>query len=143
MLSRDQIDNARDFTVEAVDVPEWNGTVLLRSMTVGCMDDIQIRYLRLAGPEAASGDNGTTTSLLHRHPELLREMKSRLLSYCLCDEAGALLFNDESGRAILERRNPAVIDRLYEIASRLNRLGAADVEEEKKVSERAPTPDSN
>jgi hypothetical protein len=142
MLSRAQIEAAKDFTTVTVSVPEWGGDVLLRSMTVGCHDDLQIRYLRLAGEEASS-ENGAATSLLHRHPELLREVKSRLLSYCICDDAGQLLFNDNEGRQILEQRNPVIIDRLYEAASQLNRLSTADVEEEKKASDTPPMADSN
>lgn len=133
ILSRDAIEQARDFQTETVTVAEWGGDVRLRSMTVGAMDDIQIRYLQLAGAESASAENGTAASVLYRNPELLREMKTRLLSYCLCDAEGTLLFNDEQGRAILSQKNPAVIDRLYEIASRLNRLGNDDIEQEKKV----------
>jgi hypothetical protein len=142
MLSRDDIANMCDFTTITVDVPEWGGSVLLRSMTVGHHDDLQIRLLRFSGAEA-SPENGAATSLLYRHPELLREVKSRLLSYCLCDARGTLLLNDDAGRAILEQRNPVVIDRLYEAASQLNRLSSADVDEEKKDSEDPPTDDSS
>lgn len=142
MLTRDAIAAARDFTVEQVEVPEWGGTLYLRSITVGALDEIQIRYLQLAGG-AVEPSNGASPRLLEQRPELLRDMKPRLLSYSLCDEHGTLLFDDPAGLAILRSKAPQVIDRLYTIAERLSGLTASTLEEEKKPSDAMPTPDSN
>lgn len=142
MLTRVEIQAARDFSLEECHVPEWNGSVYLRSITVGALDEIQIRYLQMAGVSAAQ-QNGASALLLEQHPELLRDMKPRLLSYSLCDAQGTLLFDDPEGVAILRSKDPQVIDRLYGIAERLSGLGANSLEEEKKASGPTPMDDSN
>ena len=142
MLTRAAIQAARDFTLEEVHVEEWGGSIYLRSITVGALDEIQIRYLQMAGGTGVQ-NNGVSPTLLEQRPEILRDMKPRLLSYSLCDAQGVLLFDDAEGVAILRSKDPQVIDRLYAIAERLSGLGAQSLEAEKKASETTPMPDSN
>jgi hypothetical protein len=142
MLTRADIHAARDFTLQTVEVPEWGGAIYLRSITVGALDEIQIRYIHMSGG-ALLQQNGATDAVLTRNPEMLRDMKPRLLSYSICDAEGTLLFDDDAGRAILRSKDPAVIDRLYVIAEGLSGMTAASLEEEKKPSALTPMPDSN
>lgn len=142
MLTRAAIQAARDFTIESVSVPEWGGEIHVRSITVGALDEIQIRYLQMAGGTGVQ-QNGGSPTLLEQRPEILRDMKPRLLSYSLCDEHGTLLFDDPEGLAILRGKDPVVIDRLYTIAERLSGLGTSSLEEEKKASGPTPTAGSN
>lgn len=138
MLTRAQIQAIQDFTKQEVFVEEWGGSLYIRSMTVGALDDMHVRFAQLSGTDPGNG-----ASPARQHPEAMRDMMTRLLSYTLCDAQGSLLFDDEEGRDILRQKNPVVIERLFEVASRMNRLGAVDIEAEKKASGLTPTPDSN
>jgi hypothetical protein len=57
-------------------------------------------------------------------------MRAKLLVKCLIDEAGERLFTDQDAPA-LGAKSGAVIDKLYDVASRLSGLS----EEEKKEME--------
>jgi hypothetical protein len=112
------------------------------------MDAIQFSYLEAMKDNAAEADveksnNGQVPSVLRQHPELLIDMKVRLVSFSLCDTDGELLFDDDEGRAILRQRDPAIIDRLYDVAQRLSGLAAGSLEEEKKASAMMATLASN
>jgi hypothetical protein len=137
MLTREQIAEARDFRLEVVEVPAWSGAVGVRSMTIRDRDEMHIHYMQHSGDLSALVD--AAQPLLARasslSPEILRDMKVRLLSYCLCDETGALLCNDEAGRDMLRQKSGEVLDQLYDVAMRLNKMSEESFEQEKKGSE--------
>jgi hypothetical protein len=122
MLTRDQIQAVADFDREQVSVPEWGGLVYMRSMTCRALEDMQIWFLKMGSSE------------LRQQPEALRDMKTTLVSHCLCDEQGQLLFDDAEGRDILSQKSGVVIDRLADIALRLNKLTEEAQDLEKKAS---------
>jgi hypothetical protein len=126
-LSRDAIAAARDFRTITVPVPEWGGEVLLREMSVGSQDAIRQLLFRYA----TAGDDNTEELAFNRrvileHPELILEQQILTLAACLCDEQGALLFDDPEGHVILRQRSLAVIERLYDAAMALNGQAGAD-----------------
>jgi len=116
-LSRDGILEAVDVQTEKADVPEWGGEVIIRGLTGDELDAFQgsIRQFR------------PTFDGKGMEPVLIQEgMRAKLLVKCLVDEAGERLFTDQDAPA-LGAKNGAVIDRLYDIATRLSGLS----EEEK------------
>jgi hypothetical protein len=127
-LSREAIAAAQDWTIEEVPVPAWGGTVHVRSMMCRDMEHMQTLFLRL-------GDDASVAA--RQDPEALLQLRVTLLSYCLCDAQGALLFNDDAGREILAQKHHAVIEALFPVAMRLNNLSQEAVDAEKKDS---PTP---
>jgi hypothetical protein len=120
-LSRDGILGAVDVQTEKVHVPEWGDDVIVRGLTGDELDNFQgsVRQFRPTfdgkGMEAVLVQEG---------------MRAKLLVKCLIDEAGERLFTDQDAPA-LGAKNGAVIDRLYDIASRLSGLS----EDEKKEME--------
>lgn len=138
MLTRDMILQAQDFEKEEVDIPEWGGSVFIRSMTVAASDVIQLLFIRLGGGELAANQNGSI-----RDPDALKGLKVAMVSRCLCDEKGELIFNDNEGRAILETKSNVVMDRLYDVAMRINKMGDDEVEQEKKDLPATDSTDSN
>jgi hypothetical protein len=68
-----------------------------------------------------------------------QNMRARLVSKCLVDEAGALVIPDPEK---LGRKNQDVLDRAFVQAQRLNKLRNEDVEETEKNSEVGPSADS-
>lgn len=120
-LSRDGILNAVDVQTEKVPVPEWGDDVIIRGLTGDELDAFQgaVRQFR------------PTFDGKGMEPVLVQDgMRAKLLVKCLVDEAGERLFTDQDAPA-LGAKNGAVIDRLYDIASRLSGLS----DEEKKEME--------
>lgn len=120
-LSRDGILGAVDVQTEKVDVPEWGGDVIVRGLTGDELDAFQgsVRQFR------------PTFDGKGMEPVLIQEgMRAKLLVKCLIDESGERLFTDQDAPA-LGAKNGSVIDRLYDVASRLSGLS----EEEKKEME--------
>ena len=136
MSLRQTIHEAKDYEKEEVKVPEWGVTVYIRSMTARHADDMQIRYLRMRSDD--SFHEGKI-----KEPEVLRDLKVIMVSYCLADEYGALLFDDDEGREILRGKSSAVIDHLYEIAAMLNKMTDEAIDTEKKDLEPMTSTDSN
>jgi hypothetical protein len=120
-LSRDGILGAVDVQTEKVFVKEWGDDVIVRGLTGDELDAFQgsVRQFRPTfdgkGMEAVLVQEG---------------MRAKLLVKCLIDESGERLFTDQDASA-LGAKNGAVIDRLYDIASRLSGLS----EDEKKEME--------
>jgi hypothetical protein len=123
MLTRDQILAADDLKSEDVSVPEWGGSVRVRSMMATDRDAYEQNMLASRGADEKAN---------------LRNIRARLVAFCLIDEAGERLFSDTEIDA-LGRKNAAVLDRLFDVASRLNAIGDREVAELGKPS--APTPD--
>ena len=133
-LNRAAILAAKDIPSEPVDVPEWadpetgDCTVYVRGLTGDELDDFQgsIRQFR----RSFDGKG--------MEPVLVQQgMHAKLLVKCLVDEAGERLFED-SDAAALGAKAGAVVDRLYDIASRLSGLSEEEKEEMEGNSD-APT----
>jgi hypothetical protein len=117
-LSRDDILKAEDIRAEEVHVPEWGGTVLVRGMSGRQRDDFEASML-VRGPDGKPVDDAGMDS---------RDMRARIVSRCVVDEDGALLFTPADIEA-LSGKGAAALDRVFAVASRLSGLGARDVEE--------------
>ena len=123
MLTRDQILKAKDLTKEKVEVPEWGGFVYVRVMT---------------GRERDSFEQGL---LLGKGKVNLENVRARLCALTVVDETGARLFKDKDVTE-LGNKSAAALDRVYEVAQRLNRISGEDVEELEKNSGKIRSEDS-
>lgn len=129
-LSRDGILGAVDVQTEKVFVKEWGDDVIVRGLTGDELDAFQgsVRQFRPTfdgkGMEAVLVQEG---------------MRAKLLVKCLIDEAGERLFTDQDASA-LGAKNGSVIDRLYDVASRLSGLSE---EEQGKLEGNSEPPTDN
>jgi hypothetical protein len=96
-LSKDAIFAAKDTDVHEVEVPEWGGTILLRSMTGEQRNNYE--YWAHQQSQAESPD--------------YRGIRERLIICCAVDDDGSPLFGDED-LAALASKNSEVIDRLHD-----------------------------
>lgn len=108
-LNRDAILGASDLPVEEVEVPEWGGSVFLRSMTGSERDQWEMRI----------HNNG---------PENISNIRASLLVLTLVDKDGNRLFKDKDIEA-LGAKSSSVLSRLFDVARKLNALSSDDVEE--------------
>ena len=118
VLTRDAILNAADIQTEAVEVPEWGGTVYVRALTGVERDEYE----------------GSRVSVKGKKVELnYKNTRAKLVALCAVDEQGSRLFTEEDVPA-LGRRNAAALNRVFLVAQRLSALGPEDVEDAEKNS---------
>jgi len=116
MLTRDQILAAPDLKTEAVSVPEWGGEVLLRMMTASERDDFEAKLF------TGEGDKRRVNQT---------NFRARLCAICLVDEKGERMFKVEDVE-LLGRKSATALERVFEVAQRINGLGEKAVDEAKK-----------
>ena len=125
-LSREAILAMEDRTYQDCRIKEWGGMVRVQSLTGTERDQWEA-----ACQEEKGGEKKFTTD----------KLREKLLSFCLVDAEGNKLFS-EGDIALLAGKNAAALTRLFTVASKLNGIGAQDVEELTKNSEAAPSGDS-
>ena len=116
----DEILAMNDAQIEKVSIPEWGPLgeqIFVRVMTGAERDRWEAGIMTLNG-DAAAFYNG---------------VRARLAQLTACDAAGKLIFKPEHVDALGQKTSTA-LQRIYEAALRLNKLGKSDVEELRKNS---------
>lgn len=110
-LSKSQIVEVDDIEIHKVGVPEWGGDVYVKTINAAQRDHFE-----------SSINDGETKDLVN--------MRARLVVLCLCDESGGLLFDDPAAGAVsLGQKSADVVDRLFDVARKLNGMTTEDVKE--------------
>lgn len=117
-LNKQQIIGSKDLKTERVPVPEWGGDVIVRQITAADRDRFEGSIY--VGEGAARRTNS-------------ENLRARLCSLCLVDENNERLFTDAEA-AELGKKNADVLDRLFDIAQRLNGMNKKEAEAAKKDS---------
>ena len=112
VLTKDTILAAEDLGRERVAIKDWGGEVFVRAMTAAERDEWE------AGLVAEKGADPTAR---------MRNLRARLAVLCVVTEAGERIFADSDADA-LGKKSAKALDRIFEVASRLNGLTAKDVE---------------
>ena len=108
VLDRAAILAADDMRRERLAVPDWGGDVFVRTLTGKERERLENAWRAASG----AGENA----------------RASLLAVALVDEAGKRLFTDADIEALADKAAP-VLDRLFDVACILNRIGDAVVEE--------------
>lgn len=112
ILTRDSILAADDLRRESVDVPEWGGSVIIRTMTGSERDAFEAEHLK----------------------DPSKDLRARLAVHTVCDEQGQLCFAP-SDVAAIGQKNAAALDRIFAVAIKINGISKQDVAELGNVSE--------
>jgi len=131
ILSREQILQQVTLKREEVEIPEWGGSVLVRELTAAERDSYENSLL-----ETKKGLNGK--------PEIrpnLKNVKAKMASIVLIDEAGNRLFKDADALQ-LGNLSASALNRIVDVAERLSGLTKKDVEELEGNSESGQDEDS-
>ena len=122
-LTREQILQVDDIKTEIVPVPEWDGEVIVRTMT---------------GTDRDIWDN-----LLYKEGKVnfLDNTRARLLACTIIDEDDNLVFSEDDIVA-LGKKSSLAINRIFDVAKRLNGLGSEQIEDLEKNSEETQVEDS-
>ena len=120
MLSKEQILAVSDLKTEEVSVPEWGGSVVVRMMTGADRDSFESSMVTVNA-------DGT------RSPNMVN-MRAKLVALTMVGEDGNLLFSvDEIGH--LAGKSAAALERVFNVAQRLNGMGVGSVDDAAKNSE--------
>lgn len=112
ILTKEAILAADDLPRELVNVPEWGGDVFVRTMTGTDRDAFEASLI---------GKEGR-----------MENVRARLVSLTLCNEAGERIF-DDAEIAALGKKSARALDRVFSVAQRLNGIGTEQVEAAKKA----------
>ena len=113
ILNKDAILGIDDMTTVDVEVPEWGGTVRLRTLTGGERDKF----------ESDMVDQRGKNNKLN-----LVNVRARLVALCAVDEGGKRMFGD-SEVSKLGAKRASILDKLFVAAQKLNGMTEEDVEE--------------
>jgi len=110
MLTRESILQSDDLPRELVEVPEWGGDVYVRTLT---------------GTERDAFEQ----SMVHKKNKTnLANVRARFAVLTVCDDSGQRLFTDEDAKE-LGTKSAAALDRVFEVAQRLNGFSKEDAED--------------
>ena len=114
LLTREQILRADDTQIETVEVPEWGGSVGVRTLTGADKDAWEVE--RQTGGEFS-----------------LDNIRASFVARTACDGAGQQLFSVDDVVA-LGKKSAKALDRVFQIAKRLNNVTDDELEEIEKES---------
>jgi hypothetical protein len=117
LLSREQILQAEDLPSEVVEIPEWNGSVIVRGLTGSGRGKFQNSILSQNG-------NANSKNVMVD----MKEAEMRLVAYCVVDENGKRLFT-EKDIAELGKKAGSAINRISDVAMRLSGFTQEDLQE--------------
>lgn len=109
-LTKDQILTASDLDKREVAVPEWGGSVFVRSLSGKERDTLESFWL-------ARRDTGN-----------LANTRAQLVALTVCDEFGNRLFTEEDVAALGEKSAKA-LQTIFDVSMELNAFTTKDVEE--------------
>jgi hypothetical protein len=112
VLGRDAILGAHDLPTKDVPVPEWGGTVRIRSLTARDRDALETAVYQARQDGLVAPDN----------------VRARYASACIVGEDGKPLFTEEDIVA-LGGKSAAALGRVYDAVLSFNAIAEGDVEE--------------
>lgn len=113
LLTREMILSVQDKKTETVNVAEWGGEVLVATMSGAARDAFEQSLFETVGKDRKQN---------------LANARAKLVARCLVDEKGERLFSDDDIK-LLGGKSSKALDRVFEVAQRLNGLREGDVEE--------------
>ena len=112
-LSREAILAASDLETAEVEVPEWDGSVLIRGLTGRERDEFEASILERRGKQMVPN---------------VANIRAKLVVKCVVGEDGKRLFADTDANELGEH-SAAAVNRIYEAAAKLSGLTDEDVED--------------
>ena len=113
MLNKDQIKTVPDIETLDVEVPEWGGTVRLKSLTGAERDRFE------AGVVQGQGKSATVN---------MQNLRAKLVAQSVIGEDGKPLFTEADANWLGEKSAKA-LNRLFNAAQQLSGLSESDVKE--------------
>ena len=117
VLDRNAILGAKDLPSETVDVPEWGGQVIVRTLTGEERDQYESSMIDIVG-------EGSRRQAVPN----MENLRATLCALTIVDDEGERLFTTDD---IIElgHKSASALDKIFEVARRLSGLSEADIEE--------------
>jgi len=116
-LSREDILQAKDLVLKEVAVPEWGGTVFVKSMTAKERDAFEASVTEIRGGKQSVR---------------LENIRAKFAALTICDENGKRLFDEKDIPALAEK-SAGALTRVFEAAQKLSGLTDGDIKEMAEV----------
>ena len=117
VLDRNAILEAKDLPTETVDVPEWGGQVIVRTLTGEERDQYETSMIEIVG-------EGTNREAIPK----LDNLRATLCALTIVDSEGKRLFTTDDV-VELGNKSAAALDRIYDVSRTLSGLSEEDMEE--------------
>tara|TARA_R110000824_G_scaffold190864_2_gene372428 strand:+ start:223 stop:630 length:408 start_codon:yes stop_codon:yes gene_type:complete len=120
LLTREQILGADDLPKEVLDIPEWGGQIMIRTMSGSERDAFEASLL---------GEGGKKDK-----QKMMLDIRARFASLIVVDSDGKRLFTAKDIKE-LGKKSASALDRVLTAGQKLSGLTSDDVEELAKNSE--------
>ena len=117
-LSKDDIFKADDLPTKDMDIPEWGGTLTIRTLTGAERDEWE-------------------SAFVNQDKIDIRGLKSRLVQFTTMNGDGQQMFTKADLQKI-NSKSASVIDRIFQVSQRLSGLTKEDAEEMVENSDAGP-----
>lgn len=117
-LSKEQILAVRDIKIEELYVPEWDGSIYIKTMTAEERDKFEEAIFIKDGGKRKTDVSG---------------LRAKLCAFVICDEEGNRLFSEAEVEA-LSKKSAAALTRIFEKAQEISATREDDFEEMAKNS---------
>lgn len=115
MLSRDDILNVNDIAVEELPVPEWGGSVFVKTLTAEERDLIEAQLVKI------NPNNGATASIK------MDKLRALCAFYGICDAEGKRIFTNTKDIDLLAKKSAAALDRVVSKVQAMAAMSPADI----------------
>jgi hypothetical protein len=112
-LTKADILKVEDLDKEWVDIPEWNGGVYVRVLTGTERDNFEASVYVQKGKKTEVN---------------MQNMRAKLCAKCMIDEEGKRIF-DTKDIKMLGSKSSCALDRVFEVAQRLNGMTKKDIDD--------------
>lgn len=136
LLSRDQILEADDLATEDVPVPEW------APKDAPNKNEYVVRIRTLIAEDRDKFEAGTVKQRGNKTEQNLANFRARLVSMCIINEAGEVMFNPKDIPS-LGKKSAKALGRVFDACQKLNGLSPQDVEELTEGFDDAPSEESS
>lgn len=130
MTLRDRILSASDLTTREMEIPEWDVTVWIRSLTLRARQHVQLLQTKLElAWEKGQAEQASSASA---------DLRNYVLTQAVVDEEGQHVFKAGDAQALLEK-NGVIVERIFQTALRHSLLTKDSLVGAEKNSEATPS----
>ena len=122
-LTKEEILKADDIVIEVVEVPEWGGSVHVKTMSGTERDSFESEIVDIRNGVQAKTDT--------------KNIRAKICARSICDEDGKLLFTEKEAVA-LGKKSVSALQRVFQVSQRLSRISDDDIEDFAKALEEDP-----
>ncbi len=117
ILSKEELLGMDDLKIVELEIPEWGNKV--------------VRIKPFSGKQRDEFDSALVEQRTGENTIDMRGLKSRLVALSLVDEEGVLMFKEDEVE-LVAGKSASVIERIFEVAQKLNGIGEEAVKEAEK-----------